>query len=99
MGQSVSRLGDALTPEGCWSPTTIVSNTSSNVFTESVSTAYVGSVCAVHQCPPPNPAPHAPVIAVGSSTVFVNSNSIARVGDTANCGATIIQGASTVFSG
>jgi len=69
-------------------------------------TVLIGGVPAavqgtLHTCEmPPKAGPHAPSpIAQGSSTVFARGRGIARVGDTAGCGAPIIAGDSTVLIG
>lgn len=53
----------------------------------------------LHACGFKVPPPHlltSPVTA-GSMTVFIGKKAAARVNDRAGCGATIVQGASTVF--
>ncbi|MDF2403340.1 type IV secretion protein Rhs [Aeromonas sp. 5HA1] len=86
---SVSGMVDSASPS--FGP---VATGSANVFAEGlpVSRALVDTVaCTKHSVPP--------IIAQGSESVFVNDSPAARVDDQTACGATIKEGASTVFFG
>ena len=50
---------------------------------------------------PPNPpcAPHAPVIATGSTSVFANGLGVARVGDSYTSSDEVATGSADVFAG
>jgi len=50
---------------------------------------------------PPNPpcAPHAPVIAIGSTSVFANGLGVARVGDSYTASDVVATGSVDVFAG
>ncbi|WP_420064557.1 RHS repeat-associated core domain-containing protein [Pectobacterium colocasium] len=85
----VSAMVDSASP-----PAGNVDSGSPNVFVEGnkVSRAKVDAVlCTKHNGPQ--------LIAQGSETVFVNGHPAARIGDKTVCGATIKDGASTVFFG
>lgn len=71
-----------------------VATGSGNVFVEGlpVSRALVDTVACTKHLPPP-------IIAQGSESVFVNDKPAARIDDKTACGATIKEGASTVFFG
>jgi uncharacterized Zn-binding protein involved in type VI secretion len=97
---AVARIGDEVnTGHACDTVTTILSG-STNVLVEGVGVArstdplsphtiLAGTVCVPHP---------GTVVNKGSSTVFVNGLSIARVGDSADLG-NITFGAGTVFAG
>ncbi|MEH0834673.1 PAAR domain-containing protein, partial [Pectobacterium cacticida] len=85
----VSAMVDSASP-----PAGVVAGGSPNVSVEGnpVSRAEVDAVaCTKHSGPQ--------LIAQGSETVFVNGHPAARIGDKTVCGATIKEGASTVFFG
>ncbi|MCL6318242.1 type IV secretion protein Rhs [Pectobacterium atrosepticum] len=85
----VSAMVDSASP-----PAGAVADGSPNVSVEGnpVSRAEVDAVaCTKHSGPQ--------LIAQGSETVFVNGHPAARIGDKTVCGATIKEGASTVFFG
>ncbi len=85
----VSAMVDSATP-----PSGVVSSGSGNVYVEKqpVSRAEVDTVgCTKHNSPQ--------LIASGSDSVYVNDHPAARIDDQAVCGATIKEGASTVFFG
>ena len=102
---AVARFGDVTsTGHGC-SATTTLAGPSTNVFCNTKGVERKGDPLAAHTIPftsgtPPVTVciPHAAVINVGSSTVFVNNKAIARVGDSADAGA-ITTGSSNVFAG
>lgn len=70
---------------------------SSNVFANSLGVHRQGDYWNVH-C---NPVPvcHSGFTTSGSSSVFVNSKPIARIGDDISCGSTCAQGSPNVFAG
>lgn len=76
--------------------TTATDQGSSNVFVENVGAVRVGDAVEVHN--QPGCTPHAPPLAEGSPTVFVNNQACGRLGDTYGCGAIITSGAGTVFA-
>ena len=98
---AVTRFGDSSTTgHGC-SGTTTVAGPSTNVKCNSKGVERKGDPTAGHTIPvgsPPVCVPHAAFINAGSSTVFVNSKPIARVGDSCDAGA-IFNGSSNVFAG
>lgn len=50
-----------------------------------------------HSCPLPGHGVTS--IVTGSATVMINGQPAARVGDVTGCGATIVEGSDTVFTG
>ena len=100
---AVTRTGDVTTTgHGCDTTTTVV-GPSTDVFCNSLGVERKGDPTAAHTIPnsasPPVCVSHSgPVINAGSSTVFVNSKPIARVGDSCDAGA-IFNGSSNVFAG
>lgn len=92
----VSRLTDIDSGHDACAPRPIVDNCSSDVFTNKLPTAKVGSILDTHECIE-HPA-HMGMVSVGSPTVYVNGVSIARIGDLVSCGGSLVQGSSNVFS-
>ena len=95
----VTRDGDATTTgHGC-DDTTTVTGPSTNVFCNTKGVERKTDPTSAHtilsglSC-----VPHSAVINAGSGTVFVNSKSIARIGDSCDGGA-ITTGSSNVFAG
>ena len=95
----VTRDGDATTTgHGC-DDTTTVTGPSTNVFCNTTGVERKTDHTSAHtilsglSC-----VPHSAVINAGSGTVFVNSKSIARIGDSCDDGA-ITGGSSNVFAG
>ena len=95
----VTRDGDATTTgHGC-DDTTTVTGPSTNVFCNTKGVERKTDPTSAHtilsglSC-----VPHSAVINAGSGTVFVNSKSIARIGDSCDDGA-ITAGSSNVFAG
>ena len=95
----VTRDGDATTTgHGC-DDTTTVTGPSTNVFCNTKGVERKTDPTSAHtilsglSC-----VPHSAVINAGSGTVFVNSKSIARIGDSCDDGA-ITGGSSNVFAG
>jgi len=99
----VTRDGDATTTgHGC-DATTTVTGPSTNVFCNTKGVERKTDPTAAHTIPngasPPVCVSHSgAVINAGSGTVFVNSKSIARIGDSCDSGA-ITGGSSNVFAG
>ena len=96
---AVTRDGDATTTgHGC-DATTTVTGPSTNVFCNTKGVERKTDPTSAHtilsglSC-----VPHSAVINAGSGTVFVNSKSIARIGDSCDGGA-ITAGSSNVFAG
>lgn len=89
------RLGDVCTGHGCW-PSRPNVQASGDVFVNGVGWHRVGDAWAVHCC---GPSCHGGVLAAGSSTVFVNGLSAARIGDPVSCGSACATGSSNVFAG
>lgn len=96
MGKPASKLQDMNSGESCFPPSSCNSG-SGNVFTNGKPAMKVGSTFVPHACP--KPGPHTPVLAKGSSTVFINSVGAGRIGDMTGCGASVITGSSNVFIG
>ena len=96
----VARKGvDTCLGHGCW-PTTNTNSGSDNVITNSYSTCRTGDTCVPHGEPCTPSPPHNRPIGQGSSTVFVNSRKIIRVGDPIDCGGTVIgSGSPDVIAG
>ena len=98
----VTRDGDATTTgHGC-DATTTVTGPSTDVFCNSKGVERKTDPTAAHTIPnsatPPVCIAHSAVINEGSSTVFVNSKAIARIGDSCDAGA-ITEGSGDVFAG
>ena len=99
----VTRDGDATTTgHGC-DATTTVTGPSTDVFCNSKGVERKTDPTAAHTIPnsasPPVCVSHSgAVINAGSSTVFVNSKAIARIGDSCDSGA-ITGGSTNVFAG
>ena len=98
----VTRDGDATTTgHGC-NTTTTVTGPSTDVFCNSKGVERKTDPTAAHTIPnsasPPVCVAHSATITEGSSTVFVNSKAIARIGDACDAGA-ITEGSTTVFAG
>lgn len=94
MGLSVNRIGD-ITLGHCFNPRPCATG-SSNVFTNGIPTCLIGSYFPVHTC---GDSSHDGVLAVGSSTVFVNGVSIGRLLDAISCGDHCGVGSPNVFAG
>lgn len=96
MGKPASRLGDAHTGHGCFPPTKC-NQASSNVIINSKGAMRVGDTFIPHCCP--NSGCHTPVLAKGSSTVFINGRPAGRMSDKVACGASVMVGSSNVIIG
>lgn len=98
---AVCRVGDSLsTGHVCTGSTTIASaNTDGTVHANSIDIIVVGAPTVSHPAPPQPPcAPHVANLNAGSSTVFVNSIPVGRIGDSADAGA-MTSGSGDVFAG
>jgi uncharacterized Zn-binding protein involved in type VI secretion len=91
-----SKLGDMVMHPG-HTPATIA-NGSANVFINSIPAAHVTSMVTPHCTFSSPPVCHPSNIAQGSPNVFVNGKPLARLGDKAGCGASIIQGSANVIA-
>lgn len=91
----VTLLSDLCSGHDCFSPR--VSDTaSSDVFVEGRGIHRQGDHWIVHTC---KKNTHDSVLAVGSSSVFVNGLGCGRIGDAIECGSIVATGSSTVFAG
>lgn len=97
---AVARLGDPITTgHPCDATATIAGQLQSKVFVNGIIAAVKGDPIAPHTilvgdiC-----VPHSAVVNAGSSKVFCQGISIARVGDSADLGV-IVSGSSNVFAG
>jgi len=92
----VTLLSDLCTGHDCFPPR--VNDTSSlNVFVEGRGIHRQTDHWATHSCP--NQGSHDSVLAVGSTTVFINGLGCGRIGDMIECGSMVLTGSSTVFAG
>ena len=94
---AVTRKGDNCTGHGCWPPRPST-GASPDVFVNGIAVHCQGDAWAAHTCPT-IPETHASVLAAGSSTVFVNSKPIGRIGDPVACGSQVAAGSPNVFAG
>jgi uncharacterized Zn-binding protein involved in type VI secretion len=93
---AATRIGDADVTH-CSGPTR--AQGSGDVFVNGIAWSRQGDVNTVHLLPgAPCPA-HAAPIAVGSSTVFVNSKGAGRVGDAISGCTSVAAGSGNVFAG
>ncbi len=92
---AVTRLGDSGTGHGCF-PSRNSTSGSPNVFVNSIPAHRQGDSWAVHCC---GPVCHGGSLASGSSTVYVNSKELGRIGDPVDCGSTVATGSPNVFAG
>jgi len=92
----VTLLSDLCTGHDCFPPR--VNDTSSlNVFVEGRGIHRQSDHWATHSCP--DQGSHDSVLAVGSTTVFINGLGCGRIGDMIECGSMVLTGSSTVFAG
>lgn len=92
---AVTRLGDLCSGHGCWPPRSSIT-ASDNVFVNGQGAVRLNDQYAVHCC---KKECHDGVLAMGSSTVFVNGRNLGRIGDPVSCGSVVAQGSSNVFAG
>jgi uncharacterized Zn-binding protein involved in type VI secretion len=72
---------------------------SGNVFVNSIPWSRQGDVNTVHLLPGAPCPPHVAPIAIGSTTVFVNSRGSGRVGDAISGCTSVAAGSPNVFAG
>ncbi len=95
--QKVARVGD---PDQTHCSGPVRAMGSSNVFCNGIPVSRQGDKNSIHLKPPHNPCkPHTAGIAVGSSTVFVNSKGIGRKNDEVSDCTSVADGSSNVFAG
>lgn len=95
MGEPAARLNDMCTGHGCFPPRKNIS-ASNNVFINGRGAVRVGDQWEVHCC---DDSCHSSQQAVGSRSVFVNAQPLARVGDMIMCGSRVATGSGDVFAG
>jgi uncharacterized Zn-binding protein involved in type VI secretion len=95
----VVRLRDICTGHGCWTPRPNAS-ASPNVFVNSRGAHRQGDKWKKH-CKPCGISPkcHGSVLAKGSSTVYVNSRQLGRIGDPIACTSLCATGSPNVRAG
>jgi len=95
---AVARIGDSIaTGHGCDGSTTLT-GPSSNVFANSLGIERRGDPTVVHAVSGRGcSVSHTASVNVGSGNVFVNSEPIARIGDSADAGS-ITSGSPSVFA-
>lgn len=91
---AMTRIGDLLTGHDCWGDHNIDAG-SGDVFANSIPVSRSGDVSTVHCC---GPDCHAGNMS-GNNSVFVNSKSAQKVGDSVSCGSTQAEGSPNVFIG
>ena len=98
----VVRIGDGLsTGHGCESETELESSNQgvNNVYANNLLICVEGAPTESHPFPPDPPCnPHVAALNTGSSTVFINSIKVGRIGDSADAGE-MSSGSTTVFAG
>jgi uncharacterized Zn-binding protein involved in type VI secretion len=94
MGLPVTRLNDMSTGHDCHAPQNSLT-ASVNVFINKRGVHRQGDLWAVHCCDGCHPG----ALAVGSSSVNVNSLAVGRIGDQINCGSVVMTGSANVFAG
>jgi uncharacterized Zn-binding protein involved in type VI secretion len=94
MTYPVARLHDICTGHGCF-PSRPNVQASPNVFVNSRGAHRQTDAWNVHCCG----GCHSSILAAGSSTVFVNSLELGRVGDPVECGSQVATGSPNVFCG
>lgn len=95
-----ARLGDICTGHECFPPRNSIEG-SPDVFVNGRPFHRQGDGWAVHCCTHPE-VPHGchgSVLALGSSSVYVNGRQAGRIGDPVACGGVIATGSSNVFVG
>ena len=101
----VVRIGDSLsTGHGCIGETTLDNSNQGvdNVYANGILISVKGADTVTHDITNPGAPPpcitHTAELNTGSSTVFINSIKVGRVGDSADAGA-MSSGSPTVFAG
>lgn len=95
-GKPAGRRGDQHTGHSCFPPSPCVSG-SGNVMTNKKPAMRQGDKFAPHCCP--KKGCHPPVLAKGSSTVFINGRQAGRLSDPTACGAKVMVGSGNVIIG
>lgn len=95
MSSGVCRLGSLSSGHDKFPPRPVISG-SDNVFINGLPATNVGSTWAIH-CD--DNSCHSCNQATGSSTVFVNSRQLVRVGDATGCNDYVASGSDNVFCG
>lgn len=96
MGSAVTRLGDNGSGHGSYPPRPN-DEASDDVFINGIGAHREGDHWVTH-CNS-TPSCHDSVLASGSSTVYVNSKELGRIGDPVACGSTVAEGSPDVFAG
>lgn len=92
----ITLLSDVCTGHDCFSSR--VSDTASvDVFVEGRGIHRQTDHWSTHCCP--NHGCHDSILAVGSTSVFVNGLGCGRIGDMIECGSMVSTGSATVFAG
>lgn len=91
----VTRLADVCTGHGCF-PSRSNDQASGDVFVNSRGAHRHTDHWPSHCC---GPACHDSNTSSGSSTVFVNSLQLVRIGDPVACGSSVQEGSGNVFAG
>lgn len=94
---AVTRLGDLCTGHGCW-PSRPNDQASPDVYANSIAVHRQSDHWETHCCPA-IPECHDSILASGSSSVYVNSLQISRIGDPVACGSSVMTGSADVFAG
>ncbi len=99
MGSAVSRVGDTISVHECGVVPTAATG-SADVLTNNIPTHRQGDSNTSHPSVPAPPCtPHVTTLTTGSTSVFVNSKGIARIGDNYGCSIVLTSGSQSVFSG
>ena len=93
---AATRIGDADVPH-CSGMVRAVG--SPDVYVNSIPWSRQGDVNTVHLKPPAPCPPHAAPIAIGSTTVFVNTKGGGRIGDAISACTSVAAGSPNVFAG
>lgn len=93
---AVTRVGDADVVH-CSQP--FRAQGSDNVFCNGIKVSRQGDVNTVHVLPGAPCPPHVAPIAVGSTSVFINSRGCGRIGDSITACTSVAAGSPNVFAG
>lgn len=93
---AVTMLNDVCSGHGCFPPR-VNDIASADVFVEGRGIHRQTDHWTSHCCP--NQGCHDSILAVGSSSVFINGLGCGRIGDIIECGSIVATGSSTVFAG
>ena len=91
-----TRSGDVSSGHNICAPTELVT-ASGNVFINNKGAGRLGDRYASHSCP--IHPPHQDVISEGSTTVFINGISVARIGDSLSVAGSVATGSGNVKIG